>query len=56
MQAAEDATNAARKNGRSVSDHASCSSMFDSKMESAVMAIERPTAIKYKTGGSCCSS
>jgi hypothetical protein len=53
-QAVEQATKDERAGGRSVGDHAPCSAMFDSKTQSAVMAIEGPTISKYNLG-SCCS-
>jgi len=40
--------------GRSVGDHASCDSMFDSSMQSAMNKLEKPIINKYKLG-SCCS-
>ena len=54
----EDASNKAsedaRENGRSVGDHGSCDSMFDSTTKAAMEKIEESTISKYNLG-QCCS-
>ena len=44
----------ARGNGRSVGDHGSCGSMFDSTTKAAMEKIEKSTISKYNLG-QCCS-
>ena len=48
------ASKGARAGGRSVGDHASCDSMFDSTTKAAMEKIEKSTISKYDLG-SCCS-
>jgi len=47
-------TKDAQSGGRSVGDHASCDSMFDSSMQSAMNKLEKAVIQKYDLGA-CCS-